>query len=325
MPQIIAIGEALVEIMRTERDRPLDRPALFAGPYPSGAPAIFASAVARLGASVGFIGSVGDDPFGDCVAQRLAADGVDSAALRRIPERLTGIAFVAYAGDGSRSFLFHLADSAAARVELGQIPPEYLDDARHVHIMGSSLTFGETLRQACYAVAAEVHRQGGTVSLDPNLRPELMPVERIRAICQPIVDIAEIVLPSGEEIIGLTGAPTPERGAQQLIEDGVRLVALKRGERGSTLYTSDGALHIPPFQVSEVDPTGAGDCYDAALVVALREGHDLALAGVLANAAGALATTRLGPMEGAATREELLAFAAAQGRAMPALARGHNA
>ena len=324
MPKIIAIGEALVEIMRTERDRPLDRPALFAGPYPSGAPAIFASAAARLGASVGFIGSVGDDPFGDCVAQRLAADGIDGAALRRIPERLTGIAFVAYAGDGSRSFLFHLADSAAAQVDLGQIPSGYLDDAHHVHIMGSSLTFGEALRQACYAVAAQVHRQGGTVSLDPNLRPELMPVERIRAICQPIVDIAEIALPSGEELIGLTGAPTPERGARQLLDGGVRLVALKQGERGSTLYTGDGALHIPPFQVSEVDPTGAGDCYDAALVVALREGHDLALAGALANAAGALATTRLGPMEGAATREELLAFAAAQGRAMPSLARGHN-
>ena len=46
---ILTIGEALVEVMRTDIDQPLDKPGPFVGPYPSGAPFIFAVQAARLG------------------------------------------------------------------------------------------------------------------------------------------------------------------------------------------------------------------------------------------------------------------------------------
>ncbi|MHB1293524.1 MAG: sugar kinase [Anaerolineae bacterium] len=317
MVTIVSIGEALVEIMRTERDQPLDRPGTFAGPFPSGAPAILAGAAARLGASVAFVGAVGHDPLGDCVANRLAADGIDCCALRRVDDRLTGIAFVSYRSDGSRSFVFHLAQSAAALVEPDLLDTGVLEGARYLHVMGSSLTFGEAMRRTCYQAAERVHTAGGSVSLDPNLRPELMPVEQIRAVCAPILRVADTVLPSGGELSALTGADSPEEGARRLLDEGVRLVALKRGEQGSRLYTRDGALDVPPYQVAEVDPTGAGDCFDAALLVGLSEGWPLEKAGLFANAAGALATTRLGPMEGAFSRADVLAFMAGQGRPLP--------
>ena len=317
MPSIVAIGEALVEIMRTAHDRSLDQPAEFVGPFPSGAPAIFASAAARLGASVGLASTLGDDAFGDCVERRLRADGIDCRALRRTAERLTGIAFVSYRSDGSRAFLFHLAGSAAALVGWEQIPAGYLADTRWLHITGSALSFSEEMRHACYRAAEVVHAQGGTVSLDPNLRPELLTPDQIRAVCEPVVRLCSVVLPSGDEATTLTGAPTPAAAAEVLLARGIRLVALKRGAEGSTLYSPAGTLEVPPFHVDEVDPTGAGDCYAAALAVALDEGHSLPTAGAFANATGALATTRLGPMEGACSREAVLAFMASQGRPAP--------
>lgn len=317
MAVILTVGEALVEIMRVERDRPLDRPALFSGPYPSGAPAISASCAARLGASVGFVGAVGQDAFGDCIRQRLRADGIDCAALAVHPDLLTAIAFVAYRSDGSRSFVFHLPHSAAAQVSLAQIPPGYLQRTRYLHIMGSSLSVSAPLRETCYAMAAAVHEAGGVISLDPNLRPELLPVEQIREVCEPILARAQVVMPSGEELASLTGAASPEAGAQALLQRGVEIVALKRGEAGSTLYTAQDSFEIPPYRVDEVDPTGAGDCYDAAFLVGLSEGWDLAKAGAFANAVGALATTRLGPMEGTFSREEVLRFMTEQGRPLP--------
>jgi tagatose kinase len=317
MAEILMAGEALVEMMRVERDRPLDRPALFGGPYPSGAPAIAASCAARLGASVGFVGAVGQDPFGDCIRQRLGDDGIDLTALAVHADLLTAIAFVAYRSDGSRSFVFHLPQSAAAQVSMAQIPSGYLHGVRYLHIMGSSLSASPALRETCCALADAVHADGGVISLDPNLRPELLPVERIRAVCEPILARARVVMPSGEELTGLTGAATPEEGARGLLERGVEIVALKRGAAGSTLYTAEGVLEIPPYRVEEVDPTGAGDCYDAALLVGLSEGWGLAKAGLFANAVGALATTRLGPMEGAFSREHVLRFMAEQGQPLP--------
>lgn len=314
MSKIVSIGEALVEVMRTERDCPLDRPGSLTGPYPSGAPAILCSAAARLGASVGFVGTVGEDAFGDCVQQRLLADGIDCSGLRRMRERLTGIAFVAYASSGERTFVFALAQSAAAWVASSQMPGGYLDDVRYLHVMGSSLSMSDELRNTIYAAAERVHAQGGTISLDPNLRAELMPLERIRGVCEPIVRLASIVLPSGKELTTLTGTGSPDEGARALLARGVKLVALKQGEAGSTLYTPTETLQIPAYRVTEVDPTGAGDCYDAALLVGLDEGWPLAKAGLFANAVGALATTRMGPMEGTFSRAEVLAFMASQGR-----------
>ncbi|MGI6367162.1 MAG: sugar kinase [Anaerolineae bacterium] len=314
MGSIAAIGEALVEIMRTELDQPLDRPAGLVGPFASGAPAIFADAVAKLGADALFVGTVGKDAFGDCIVNRLTADGVNCSAMRRHPQALTGIAFVSYRSDGSRNFVFHLADAAAAHVSLSQIPRQALDAIDHVHIMGSSLSGSEAMREACYALAAEVHGRGGTVSLDPNLRPELLPVERIREVCEPIVSRARVVLPSGAELTALTGQTEPDAGATYLLERGVELVALKLGDQGSRLYTRDGALDVAPYHISEVDPTGAGDCYDAAIIVGLAEGWDLARVGRFANAAGALATTRQGPLEGVPTRAELQRFMESQRR-----------
>ena len=103
-----------------------------------------------------------------------------------------------------------------------------------------------------------------------------------------------------------------------LLSRGVKLVALKRGAQGSTLYSADEVIEVPPYKVDEVDPTGAGDCYGAALLVVLSLGWPLAQAGLLANAVGALATTRLGPMEGTFSLDEVREFMAAQGRPLDA-------
>jgi fructokinase len=69
-PEVIAIGEILVEVMRPRVGEPLDHTGLFRGPFASGAPAIFAVAAARLGAQVGFMGSVGTDAFGRYLVSR---------------------------------------------------------------------------------------------------------------------------------------------------------------------------------------------------------------------------------------------------------------
>ncbi|MEA3345880.1 MAG: sugar kinase [Chloroflexota bacterium] len=170
MSAILSIGEALVEIMRPEPDMPLHRPAPFIGPFPSGAPAIFADCVARLGVSSGFIGVVGADDFGACLRNRLRADGVDVTHLATDPDRLTGIAFVTYRSDGGRHFLFHMRDAAAGQLGLRHLDRGYVAQAKWLHICGSALAASEGSREACYQAVEWVKGASGQVSLDPNLR-----------------------------------------------------------------------------------------------------------------------------------------------------------
>jgi sugar/nucleoside kinase (ribokinase family) len=304
---IIALGEALVEVMRERMDDPLDRASTFVGPFPSGAPAIFADQAARLGQKVGFIGAVGDDDFGTCQLNRFLADGVDTTYCPRIADRATGVAFVTYFADGNRRFLYHIAHAAA-----GQMPDadaEYLGQARFLHICGSSLSVSERMRQSCYRAAEIVAQAGGRISFDPNLRPELLGGEEaLRRICRPVLERAHVVLPSGAEAELLTGVRGAAEACRTMLERGPKAVGLKRGARGCTIFTKGQEVEVPAFPVEAVDPTGAGDCFDAGFVVGLLEGLSLEQVGRLANACGALGATKKGPMEGAFHRAAVEAF-----------------
>ncbi len=307
-PEIIAIGEALVEIMRPRRGLPLDRPGPFEGPFPSGAPAIFADAAARLGARTGFIGVIGADDFGECLRRRLEQDGLELTHLRVSPEHTTACAFVAYFSDGSRRFLFHLGHAAAGTLGPGDVDPAYFSGARFLHVMGSALALSESSREACYRAARLAKEAGARVSFDPNLRPELIGQDQVQSLAAPILDLADIILPSGAEARMITGADDDLAAARALSREG-RIVALKQGAEGSTIFAGSQETHVPSFAVEEVDPTGAGDTYDAAFLVGLLRGWDLPRTARFANAAGALAVTRLGPMEGAPNLEAALALA----------------
>jgi sugar/nucleoside kinase (ribokinase family) len=295
-PSVIALGEALVEIMRGSQEQPLGDVGTFYGPFPSGAPAIFADACSRLGLHTGFIGTIGDDAFGRAFQTRLLRDNVDLAHMITDRSRATGVAFVGYARDGSREFVFHLRDAAAGQVP--DVPDAYFENARWLHIAGSTLTGSVEWRAACIRAARLARQAGARVSFDPNIRPSLLDGSSVIDVCQPIVALADVVLPSSDELQHITGIADREPAIQTLFTSGVKLVVIKHGHHGSTAYTPEATIRVPAFSVEEVDPTGAGDAFAAGLAYGLLDNMPLGRALALANEVGALAVTRLGPMEG---------------------------
>lgn len=311
LPEVISIGNMLVEIMRVRLDEPLNQVGTFTGPYPSGDTPIYVDAVARLGRSAGFIGVVGADDFGRCLLDRFARDGVDFSCGRVLPDHTTGVAFVAYFKDGSRKFIFHWRHAAA-----GQLSPEYVQrgyfaSARWLHLTGCNLAVSEAARDACY-LAMTFLPPGARLSFDANIRPELLSVEQIRELCHPVLERADVILPSVSEAKMLTGADTDEEGCRLWAAQG-KLVVLKQGPQGCRVFQGDSDFEVPGFSVQEVDPTGAGDCFCAGFTVALLDGMNPKEAARFANAVGALAVTQMGPMEGAPTRHEALALLRQQG------------
>ena len=164
-PEIISLGELLVEIMRIEKDTPHRRVGgLYNGPFPSGAPAIFIDSAARMSKpfnlSTGFIGAVGNDEFGECIIEKLKNDNVDTSKIKIYEKGTTGIAFNQYNSDGSRKFIF--AAGAAGQTSPNDIDEEYFSNIKALHIMGSSLSISESSQESCYK-AIEIAR-----SLNPQ-------------------------------------------------------------------------------------------------------------------------------------------------------------
>ncbi|WP_353979591.1 sugar kinase [Salinicola endophyticus] len=316
---IVTAGELLAEFVAERRGQRFTEAGRFLGPFPSGAPAIFASQAARMGARVAYAGCVGADGFGELIRERLTADGIDIGAVACDPERPTGTAFVRYRDDGERDFVFNLAHSAAARLALDEAGLARLADTRYLHVMGSSLTSPAAIA-LIDALVTRVHARGGQVSFDPNIRPELMRDSASREAVLRRVDDCDIFLPSEADIAWLgqgqgesEGEAEADTVARLLATKRLSLLVLKRAERGSEAFRAGEHQRVGAFSVTERDPTGAGDCFGGALIAALAAGDSLTRALTLASAAGAHAVTRIGPMEGASDRATLDALIASHG------------
>ena len=173
-----------------------------------------------------------------------------------------------------------------------------------LHVTGSSLGVSEGMRQAVFTAVERAKARGATVSFDPNVRPELFPDQALREVCRPVLDAADVILPSRAEAEQLTGLADPDEACRALLED-AHTVLLKHGAEGCTLYTADEVRHIPGLSVQEVDPTGAGDCFAAGFAVASLKGADPLQAAQLANAVGARSVTAFGPTSAPLTDDQV--------------------
>lgn len=295
-PTIIAVGELLVEFVSHQKGCELRALSEYSGPYPSGAPAICIDQAARVGANAQIFGSVGADNFGVALIERLRTNGVETSGISEIKNKTTGVAFVSYFEDGSRTFIFHLNNTAADSVE----PNSFTQPNGPVimHISGSSLG-NPQLRTAIEQAATSVIKHGGQISCDPNARPELMSDGEIKSVLTNLIAKSTYLFPSDSDLEFLYPGCSEEEAIAKLLELGVETIALTRGEQGSIIYSKDNdPLHLSGHAVDEVDPTGAGDCYCGTFLAMIAQGRSIKTSGLYANAAGAIAVTKRGPMEG---------------------------
>ncbi len=314
LAEIWTMGEALVEIMRTEVNKPLHETALFRGPFPSGSSSIMISTVARMGHSCGIISGVGKDGFGECILNRLNKDGVDTSKVLIDPNGSTACAFVSYDDKGDRRFLFHWDDTPATKAKMPDVTEASLKDAKFFHVMGCALTARLSYGWEIVKTAKAIKEQGTKISFDPNVRMEHLTnpnkSQESLEIINAVLEITAVFAPGIDELKLLTGIEDVEKAVKKCFENSnLEILFLKRGSRGSRIYTRDGqVIEQGLYQVDSVDPTGAGDTSIGAFLCALLEQKDLKECAEIAAAAGALNVAAFGPMEGNISPENVQAM-----------------
>jgi len=304
-PAIATVGEILVEFVSHQQNCGLRQVAEYSGPYPSGAPAIFLDQAARMGAQTEMIGGVGDDGFGHSVLDRLKSDGVGTRGVTVNSDRTTGVAFVSYYDDGSRDFIFHMEGTASDHFT---VPENLLDPANTIlHVSAASLG-NARMRDMILATMRAVDAAGGQISCDPNARPELMRDDAVRSALNEAMECSTYLMPSTSDLSFLFPDLSEDEAVERLLNAKAEIIVIKRGAGGATVVSGDARHDFAGHNVEEVDPTGAGDCFGGTFISLLAQGASLQDAGTQANAAGALAVTKRGPMEGNSSPSELAAF-----------------
>jgi len=239
---------------------------------PGGKGANQASAAARLGASVAFVGAVGDDAAAEVALGGLADAGVDVSAVRRIAGHPTGVAVVTVDNLGENAVVVAAGANAALRADDVAVPPSCAAVLVSLEIAGAA---AERALQAA-------HDAGALAVL--NAAPA--------DACTPtLLDLADVVV--GNE--GEAAAIAHGRGLAELAATTKATVVVTAGPAGVRAATpAGGELHVPALPVDVVDTVGAGDCFTAALVVALAEDRPLEAALRFATAAASLAVGAVG-------------------------------
>ena len=302
--KILALGELLVDMipgqenMRIEDTGPVIKTA-------SGSAGIFACAAARLGAPTGFIGKVGRDPLSRMVTAAIRKENVDAQCLAVSDEGQIGLAFLEYTEEG-RKYQYYRKDSVGSRLCAGDLKDSCFSKAFAVHFPGMLLELNESMRGACLRAAELAEKYGVALSFDPNIRREMIRDEAARKRLKDMVSRADIIAPTLEEGRQITGKTTLGDVLRTLRGLGPRVIALTMDKDGAVLCVEDQVILADAIPVQEVDPTGAGDTFAAALCVGLREGMEPKHLAVFCNAAGALAVTKRGAIGMALpTREEV--------------------
>ncbi|QGY32671.1 aminoimidazole riboside kinase [Pantoea cypripedii] len=291
--RVWCLGDAVVDLLPEGPGRLMQ--------CPGGAPANVAVGIARLQGNSGFIGRVGEDPFGHFMRQTLTDEQVNTHFMSADPAHRTSTVVVALDEDGERSFTFMVRPSADLFIEPDDLPKFHAGE--WLHCCSIALA-AEPSRATTFTAMQRVKTAGGFVSFDPNIRHDLWPDDAdLRHCLDRALQLADVVKLSEEELAFVSGSTHIDTSMMQLAARfDIRLLLVTQGKAGVKACHNRQISHYPTLPVISVDTTGAGDAFVAGLLWGLAQ-HGLPenepqLAARLACAqiCGALATTAKGAM-----------------------------
>ena len=313
---IVTVGEVLIDLTQTGVD---ERGVRTLAANPGGAPANVAVAASRLGTKTAFVGCIGTDAFGDSLRETLEKDGVDTTGLIAHETIPTTLAVVTVHPDGERSFTFYRRPGADICLERSAIPESLIADAPILHFGSVSLT-DDPARTATLEAAKDAKAAGAIITYDPNYRPALWMSEEdaIRWMRAPL-DMVDVLKISDEETALLSGYEAPDAAAEELTDQGIRLVLVTLGPDGVyyRYQPEDGEAltgTVPGFKVTVADTNGAGDTFFGAFLSKLSqrenglddfEADELEADLTFANRAASLTTSKPGAIPAMPTLEEV--------------------
>lgn len=261
MFDIIAIGELLIDFTPVKKES-----GTFFKQNPGGAPCNMVTMAQKLGSNTGFIGKVGLDQFGTYLGNVLKAQNIDVSGLIYTPEYNTTLAFVHLDECGDRSFSFYRKGCADIMLQKSEVDFTLLDQTQVLHFGSLSFT-DEPSRSTVVHTVEYAKQKGKIISYDPNYRPFLWNSEESAIEGMKIgLKYADIIKVSEKEAALLTGESDIHHAAEKLYQEGIKLVCITLGEKGSFYYHMNGHGIVPGYKSKVVDTTGAGDCFFGATV-----------------------------------------------------------
>jgi sugar/nucleoside kinase (ribokinase family) len=261
--------------------------------------------VARLGASTGWLGLIGDDENGRIIQKAFADDGMDLSGIEIMKGDRSSLTWIPVDSAGERCI--YMFPNVTGKISVYQVDGRFaphIKKAKHFHTEASQLPIAPVKEGMRIAKEANVR-----VIFDLDVSPSFFAQSNLgtqEELCGSL-KLVDVLKPCKAAARELTGETDYERIADKLLNLGPTLVAITMGTDGCLIASRKQKVHVPAFRPDVVDTTGAGDAFMGGLSYALLQGWDLERVGTFANACAALCCTRVGA-RAMSKREDVLAF-----------------
>jgi ribokinase len=242
----------------------------------------------RLGCKTGFIGKVANDQEGKLQIDCFTKEGVDTSGIIQSKKGKSGSVMGFVDKKGARAL--YINSGVNDTIEPREINYGYLSQTRFVHF--SSFVGEKSLRAQKKLLAALPDNI--KISFDPGS----VYAQKGFAAIEPIIRSTYVLMPNAFELELLTGETDYRKGADLMIGLGVKIVAVKLGDKGCFLTDGEEQLKVEPFKVKAVDTTGAGDAFCAGFLYGLINKKSLYECGQIANFVASKSVTAMGARAG---------------------------
>jgi 2-dehydro-3-deoxygluconokinase len=293
-PQIVTFGETMALFM-PEEHKAIERASKLEQGF-GGAESNVAIGLARLGASVGWFGALGNDPFGKLILKTLRGEGVDVSRANLSGEAPTGMMFREHVA-GRLAVHYFRKHSAASRMRPEDLDEDYIRGAKLLHITGITTALSDSCRSTVRRAIDVAKEAGVQISFDPNLRLKLWSIEEARETLLPLIQEADYFLPGWDELKLLYQTDDYKEVKAKLAE--LKAISVVKGMGDSTIVLNKGEETSIPFYPAEqvVDTVGAGDGFCAGFLAGLMKGMSPVEAVRLASINGSLVVQMRGDWE----------------------------
>lgn len=323
---LITMGRSSIDLYANEVGAPFVEIQSFAA-YVGGSPTNIAVGARRLGLMTAVLTAVGEDPVGDFILKFLRDEGVETRFIARKPGTRTSAVLLGIEPPDKFPLVYYRDNCADNQLSIDDVLATPLAECRVFEFAGTGLS-REPSRSAHLFAAEQAQAAGATVVLDLDFRPNQWHDARaFGLVVRSVLPLVDIVLGTEDECNAVTLTdPAQVRvthsqmsgarvagdltaAVQAMHRRGPRLVVVKRGEKGATVFEAGkGAQDVPGFPVEVYNVLGAGDAFAAGFIYGLVKGWDYSKAARMGNAGGAIVVTRHGCANFMAHEDEALRF-----------------
>ncbi len=280
MPQIIALGEVLIDFFGEKR-KGLKESANFIKCF-GGAPANYAVACSRLGIDVAVLASISKDIFGEFLIETLKREKVDTSLIQRTDKK-TSLAWVALNEKGKPDFSFFWENTSNTDFKKEHLKKSWFKKVKIFHFC-SLLLMAPISRKALFKALELAKKNKLIISFNANLRKDLIRKDTLYWV-KKVLGYTTVFLASEDELYLVTGEKNMDKAVEKFK---IEKVIITRGEKGSILYEKDKKIIVPAFKVKAIDTVGAGDAFSAGISFGLLKGYQSEKLLQFANAVAAL-------------------------------------